>query len=216
MKNLYLLMTFLVSLSGCAYQGGYSPTYLPNEKPHYLSASEVLLVMPDEEEDYVFKGNPSSFTGSITSLTLPLGYILKEVAEEILEDRFSGGVDFANDFIDSQNYLIALHPSIQHFDYRYNQLRNLGFAITPEIEVNIRVEILDENGSTIFDQEYKSGYVSGESYIISGSPSEKINKTLHRTLYDLLTQSFADARPRVQKIVNTEHMKDKNPGKQER
>ena len=33
--------------------------------------------------------------------------------------------------------------------------------------------------------------------MISGNPSEKINKALHQTIYDLLEQSFEDARPKV-------------------
>ena len=183
-----------VCLSGCAYQAGYNPTYLPDEEPEYISADEVLLVMPDEVEDFVFKGSPSSFTGGGTTLTIPLGVILREVAEEILEDRFSGRVGFANEFVASEGYRVALSPKIMLFNYWYNSLKNIGFAITPEVEVDLHVEILDGDGESIFNQLYKSGRVSGDTYFVSGSPSEKVNQTLHRTLYDLLEKSFADAR----------------------
>ena len=97
--------------------------------------------MEDEEESFVYSGSPSSFTGSGTTLTIPLGFVLREVAEEILEDRFSGGTDFANEFKSNEGYKIALHPCIKHFDYRFNQLKNIGFAITPEVEVDIQVKI---------------------------------------------------------------------------
>jgi hypothetical protein len=183
--------------SGCAYQAGYNPTYIPDEEPEYISADEVLLIMPDEIEDFVYSGSPSSFTGGGTTLTIPLGVILKEVSEEILEDRFSGPVGFANEFKASGQYRLALEPRIKRFDYKYNQLKNLGFAITPEVELDLEVKILDAKGQAIFQQSYESGRVSGDTYFISGSPSEKINQTIHRTLYDLLELSFADARPVV-------------------
>lgn len=208
---IWLLFSCVILLSGCAYQAGYNPTYLPDDEPRYICADEVLLVMENEEEKFVYSGSPSSFTGSATNLTIPLGAILKEVAEEILEDRFSGGTDFSNKFVCDKGYIIALHPSIKHFDYRYNQLRNLGFAITPEVEVDIQVKVLDNKGNTIFDRLYKSGYVSGETYMISGSPAEKINQALHSTVYDLLEQSFIDARPIVLSLINKVHDDDKKP-----
>jgi hypothetical protein len=188
-------------VTGCSFQAGYNPTYLPDEEPEYLSASEVLLLMADEEEDFVFSGSPTSFTGWATNLTIPLGTILKETAEEILEDRFSGGTDFSNELIDPEAYLIILHPSIKRFEYRYNQLKNAGFAITPEVDIDLNVEILDREGVTIFDQDYTSGYISGDTYFISGSPAEKVNKILHKTLYDLLETSFSEARPIVIKRI---------------
>lgn len=192
-----IIWAILFLVSGCAYTAGYNPTYLPDEEPDYLSADEVLLVMPDEDEGFVFSGSPTSLTGGATKLTIPLGTILKEVSEEILEDRFSGGVDFANEFVSGKGYRIALQPSIKRFEYKYNSLKNIGLAVTPQIEVDLQVKILDESGQSIFDHLYESGRVSGDTYFVSGSPDEKVNETLHRTLYDLLEQSFADARPVV-------------------
>lgn len=193
-----LAVSIALSLgSGCAYQAGYNPTYIPDEEPEYISADEVLLVMPDEVEDFVYSGSPSSFTGSGTTLTIPLGVILKEVSEEILEDRFSGSVGFANELSAGERYRLALEPSIKRFDYKYNQLKNLGFAVTPEVELDLDVKIFDATGQTIFQQLYESGRVSGDTYFISGGPSEKINQTIHHVLYDLLERSFADARPAV-------------------
>ena len=191
-------------ISGCAYQAGYNPTYIPDEEPEYISADEVLLVMPDEVEDFIYSGSPSSFTGGGTTLTIPLGVILKEVSEEILEDRFSGHVGFANEFPLDEQYRLALEPRIKRFDYKYNQLKNLGFAITPEVELDLEVTILDAGGQVIFQQSYESGRVSGDTYFISGSPSEKVNQTIHRALYDLLELSFADARPVVFAALNLE------------
>ena len=115
-----LVSSVILLLSGCAYQAGYNPTYIPDEEPDYISADEVLLVMADEDEEFIYTGSPSSFTGGGTTLSIPLGAITREVAEEILEDRFSGRVGFANDFLHGEGYRLALTPRVQRFDYKYN------------------------------------------------------------------------------------------------
>ena len=108
-KYLVTSAVFTVA-SGYAYQTGFNSTYLPDEEPDYLSAYKVPLVMSKDVEDFVYTGSPSSFTGSASSLTVPLGFILKEFAEEILEDRFSGGTDFANVIVHKAGYSLALQP----------------------------------------------------------------------------------------------------------
>ena len=86
MKTNVMRLIFILSaaflLSSCAFKAGYNPTYLPDEEPEPLSSHEILLLMEDEEEEFVFTGSPTSLTGGATTLELPLGAILKEVAEE--------------------------------------------------------------------------------------------------------------------------------------
>jgi hypothetical protein len=196
-KTLLVFGVLYLFVSGCSYNVGYNPNYVPDEEPEHLSADEVILIMDEVDEEYVFLGKPTSMTGGGTTLEVPLGFILKEVSEEILEDRFSGGVDFANEFTPGEQYLFALNPEITGFEYRYNQLKNAGFAITPEVDLDLRVNILDREGTSIFNKTYNADYVSGESYILSGSPHEKINELIHTRIYELLEQSFDDARPIV-------------------
>ena len=116
--------------------------------------------MPTEVEDFVYSGSPSSFSARNTTLTLPLGEMLKEIALEVLEDRFSGRVDFANSFVGDSGYRLALAPNVRLLDYKYNQVENLGFAVTPQVEMDLAVEILDSSGTTIFDGTYESGLIS--------------------------------------------------------
>lgn len=189
-----LTVTTLFILSGCAYRAGYNPTYIPDESPHYLCAAAVLLYIEDEQEDFVYSGSPASFTGGATTLTIPIGTILKEVAEDVLENNFSGTIAFANSMTDLGQCEIVYQPEIEHFDYRYNQLKNLFFAITPEIDLTLQVTIYNQDRENIFRRKYNTdGYVSGHAYVISGSPAEEVNEILHQTLYELLDESIHDA-----------------------
>jgi len=64
-----IIIAAIFLLSSCAYNAGYNPTYLPDDPPVRLSSHEVLLLMDDEEE-FVFSGSPTSLTGGATTLTL--------------------------------------------------------------------------------------------------------------------------------------------------
>lgn len=195
--HILIIIAAVFLLSSCAYNAGYNPTYLPDDPPEQLSSNEILLLMDDEEEEFVFSGSPTSLTGGTTTLTLPLGAILKEVAEEILEDRFAGGVEFSNTMKTSDSYVLTFHPCFKHFEFRYNQLKNFGFAITPEVNFNLQVEFVDKQGNKLFSKLYETGYVSGDTYMISGSPGEEVNQILHETLYEMLKESFIDARSEI-------------------
>lgn len=195
--HILIIISAVLLLSSCAYNAGYNPTYLPDDPPEQLSSNEILLLMDDEEEEFVFSGSPTSLTGGATTLTMPLGAILKEVAEEILEDRFAGGVEFSNTLKTADPYILAFHPCFKHFEFRYNQLKNFGFAITPEVNFSLQVEFVDKEGNKLFSKLYETGYVSGDTYMISGSPGEEVNQILHETLYKVLKESFIDARSEV-------------------
>ena len=189
-----LAVTATFILSGCAYRAGYNPTYIPDKSSQYICAAAVLLYIEDEQEDFVYSGSPASFTGGATTLTIPIGTILKEVAEDVLENNFSGAIAFANSMNDLRQCEIVYNPKIVHFDYRYNQLRNLFFAITPEIDLTLQVKIYNQDRENIFQRKYNTdGYVSGHTFVISGSPAEEVNEILHETLYDLLDESLHDA-----------------------
>lgn len=204
-NNIVLLIIsgLVLILSGCAYNAGYNPTYIPDENPEYFSSDNVLLFMEDEEKQFVFTGSPTSLTGSGTTLTLPLGYILKEVSEEVIEDRFSGVMGFSDKIDDNSKYELIFHPSLKRFEFRFNQLRNLGFAITPEVNFDLKIEFFDEEGNSIFSQLYQTGYVAGDTYLISGSPAEEVSQILHKTLYKILKQSFTDANSALVSRANT-------------
>ena len=61
----------------------------------------------------------------------------------------------------------------------------------------IQVEFIDKNGNKLFSKIYQTGYVSGDTYLISGSPAEEVSQILHKTVYQVLKDSFSDARSEI-------------------
>ena len=60
--------------------------------------------------------------------------------------------------------------------------------------VDLDVKLFDSAGEQLMQKTYVSGEREGDSYMMSGSPNEKINKILHETLFDQMSQAAADAR----------------------
>ncbi len=197
----FVLGAVMLSAYGCAYQTAYNSTYVPDEPSGHWSSNDAMVVMSEDDFNYTYKGSPSSFTGGGTTLEIPMGYIIREISMEVLRDRFSGEIGFANDVMPDR-YQLALRSSIEKWDYKYNQLRNLGFAIMIQAELDLQVEILDASGNVIFDQTYASGLVDGQSFMMSFGPEEKVSALLHELIYGHLEQALDDARPAISQALN--------------
>lgn len=179
-------------VSGCSYNVGFNSSYLPPGGIAGKHDGKVLVVMSQQEQDWVYSGHPTSFTASATTLSVPLGNITKQVAIEVFSRHFAE-VDTATALPGNGQYTLVVNPRIKHFEYAYNQLKNLGFAITPEIKLDLDVTLLDDNGRKLMEKTYSSGLKEGESYVMSGSPHEQINQALHQALYAHMTQAAQDA-----------------------
>jgi len=191
-KPLTLISIAALFLSACSYNAGFNSTYLPPEGITTKINERVLIVMSEQEQEWVYSGNPTSFTGGATTLTIPLGNITKQIAIEVFSRHFRSA-DSAKGLPTDSTYRIAVNPRVSHFEYAYNQLKNLGFAITPEIKLDLDVKMFDSLGKQVMQKTYSAGLRSGESYMVSGSPAEKINQTLHRALFELMENAAVDA-----------------------
>ena len=80
--------------------------------------------------------------------------------------------------------------------------------ITREIAAKVFSRMATEgagSGNTQFERDDKSGVVEGKSYIksymMSGSPYERINRLTHATMYDLMRKAADDVR--LQQAANS-------------
>lgn len=187
-----LLGLVVVLLSSCSYKVGFDASYLPPAVVAGKHAGKVLVLMSPQEQEWIYEGNPTSFTGGGTTLTAPLGNITKQVAIEVFSRHFDT-VDTAEALPEDGQYIIVANPRIRHFEYAYNQLKNLGFAITPQIKVELDVTLFDNKNNKLMEKTYTSGLQAGESYMISISPEEKVNQALHKALFAQMTLAAQDA-----------------------
>lgn len=181
-------------LSGCAYTAQYKPSYI-NEEAWRLQPTipgSVVVVTDPADDMKVYSQHPSSWTGAATTFRAKLGESLREVTLAVLSRRFKGGAQHSPEVPSGSDDRVIVKPRMSTFEYRYNQLKNLGLMITPEAKVSIGVSLYAPSGETLMEKTYESDYVTGGSYVISSRPPEKVNKAVHEALYQLVWQMTKD------------------------
>lgn len=187
-------MLTLSVFTGCTYNVKYKPEILA-QKISTLQAKfdgKVLVYTEEKEDLKEYSQNPSSYTGAVTTLKADVGIHVREIAKEVLSKLFTEGADHSNKLENLENYSIIIQPEVLNYDYRYNQLKNVGFAITPEAKVDLYIYFKDKEGNEVFSKKYSGDYISGGSYMISGEPHERINKAIHESIYNMLLQVASD------------------------
>ncbi len=195
------VLSSLILLAGCSYNVAYDPSYVHSNLSNASLPSidgSVLIYTEKLADETIYSQAPTSLTGGATKLNVKVGYILKQISIETFKKAFKGDVKHSNDRNESGDYLLIIEPKIKKYEYQYNQLKNLGFAITPEVSIDIVVSLYDKQNKRIFEKTYTTGgYVSGETYFVSLSPHETVNKTIHLQITDLLIQVVNDIKEAV-------------------
>lgn len=183
-------------LAGCAQTATYNAAYV--SKPSYAEADRlagrVLVYTEKADDETPYVGNPTSFTGSATKLTIPLGLIAREIAATVFGELFRDGAVKSGSLEGAAQYRVVVQPKVRQFSYEYNQAKNLGFAITPTVILTLDVSLLDGAGKQVRRRSYESGTVEMPAYMISGSPGEEIGKAAHKALSDLMARAANDLR----------------------
>lgn len=203
MRKVNLLFVFLVFiLSSCSYHANYNSGYINNELSSIEKTIEgkALIYTELKQDEKLYSQKPSSLTGGSTTLNVKLGEVLKNISLDVFSKKFKEGAFHANKLENAEGYSIVIKPEILNFDYRYNQLQNLGFAITPEAKIDLFVFLYDQQGKLILEKKYVSEYLSGGTYVVNFSPSEKINKAIHQIIYNLISNVSSDVESALTKL----------------
>lgn len=187
-------LVIVTGLGGCAYNAEFTPAYLEEARHPAAERAEgkVLVYTTRADDEYVYSGSPTSFTGGGSTLTLPLGRITREAAKAAFADAFAGGAEHVPELAAQPDGRLIVSPKVTGFSYEYNQLKNLGFAVTPSVNVTLRMRVLDATGRSTWERTYDSGQVEGTSWMIMPTPTESMGRLTHKVIYDLLARSAAD------------------------
>jgi hypothetical protein len=191
-----------LTLGGCAHEVGFHSEYLPQEPPMYSAQGKLLIVMPEDQRIFVYEGPPSSRTGDYTTLIVPVGTIVQEIAREVFGECFANGVEVADSREGRDDFVLAIEGDMQEFIYSYTKVIDAGFNgeradvwIVPEVEVAFAVKGYNRAGQIVLDRVYDSGVAAGEEYLVTSKPAERVNRVLHTTVHDLMVELVADVRP---------------------
>jgi hypothetical protein len=194
MKKSIFAVFAVILITGCATPlTTYNTNYVPYTYPTIIENKidgKILVVMSPEQELYTIESSPSSFAGAATKTNFQVGNISKEIALSVYSGLFKEGIAFSNYFI--EGYSVSITPSVTYLDYKYDQASSLGLTVTPRVKVSLDMLVLNSAGETIFKKTYYSGDTKGEPYVFNTSPHEEINKTLHKAIYNVISQSKTD------------------------
>jgi hypothetical protein len=185
-----------LGLAGCQMTTAY--------KPEYVQATPVpageqvegkgLLYFDETYASYVYNEGASTFTGSGAKLSVPIGLMTREIGRSVYGSAFREGVDITTVPSSGGAYRVTIEPKVSDFKYYFHQAENLGFAITPGAEMSLTVRLLDPAGTAVATRTYASGEHKGGSYVMSGSPEDKISRLAHEIMAELMKQSLVDIR----------------------
>lgn len=179
--------------TGCSHVATYNPTFAGQPHTFSLKIEGKALIHNTESEDrYVYSGKPTSFTGGGTSLSMPLGEITRRIATDAFSEIFTQGAEYSQSLDNLDTYAIVVHPVATQYSYAYNQMKNMGFAITPQVDLRIQVTVVDAAGNSLLDKTYSSGMRDGDAYMISGAPGEEVSKATHKVISDLMREATTD------------------------
>ena len=174
-----------VTLGGCAHEVRFHAEYLP-----------------EEQRFFVYEGPPSSRTGDYTTLIVPIGNIVQEIARHVFGECFAYGVEVTDSLVGRDDFVLAIEGDMQQFIYSYTKVIDAGFDgqsanawIVPEVDLAFAVKGYNRAGETVLDKIYDSGVKAGEAYLTTSKPVERINRVLHTTVHDLMLDLVADVRP---------------------
>ena len=191
-----LKLVFLVFaaalITGCktvAYNPSYIRPVAQSIEPRY--PGKLLILTTPSEDQFVFHGHPDSLTGCAWNLKVPFGEIEKKASGEIYGHLFESGYEFGS-VANTNRFAVTIHPKIEDFAWRMNQLKNIGFAITPQVKMTLDVELLSADQSVLLRRQYESGWVDGNSYVLSLSPFDSVSLVIHKTLANLMVDSIRD------------------------
>ena len=200
-----------VLLGGCAAEVVFDPEYVSPAEPSYLAEAEIVVLMHDHDLEYVYDGTADSLVGQSTSLTMPIGDIMREISAHVFQSCFMFGVVFTEELVPNMRYVIAIEPEIRDFSYRFDRRIEEGFVdvtptddgfaetpfstIIPSVQFEVGLTAYNSFGDVVLENTYQSGRVAGESYVISNRPYELINATFHTALQDIMLTVAEDIRP---------------------
>jgi len=186
-----LVILAIAALQGCTGTVAYKPEYLGDSPVIYGKPLEgkALLYLSPQDRTYVFKGGPTTFAGSASTVTLPLGLITQQVGKEALGHFYSGGIEIVETLADArQDDAVVVH--FEDFSYGYDVLDN--FAVL--IDLKLIVTLLDRDNRSLWSNTYRADRARVQVQCPATQPHECLNQAVHHTLFDLMHKAGSGLR----------------------
>jgi len=184
----------LLCAVGCSTTVYYNPDLVSRhiQQVGTPTAGKVLIYSTPKEEAYVYSGRPTTFVGSAVTAHIPFGRMTRKIAVETFDKAFSGGCVTGHSLNRPSDYEVILMPAVTEFDYHYRPKVGSMLQTVADIRMKLRGKILSPNADVLMDQVYDSNRVASDP--TAGYVPKVLNKVVHTTLCDLMSQFARDVR----------------------
>ncbi len=176
-------------LSACGSTVASRPDYVAAGLAAPIVQGPAVIVMDDGLQNQVITAHPTSYTGSATTITFPIGAIIRDVGQKVFGVGFSGGSSTATE---ARLGAYGVKLLLNDFSFKYDQLSSLGFEIRPKVTIGLSVVAVGPDGAPLFSKRYEKVDYLVASYAFSSDPAEKINQALHMALGEIFREILDD------------------------
>jgi hypothetical protein len=170
----------------------YKRDYISNNLISGIEKNKIddLIIMTNSDEDISYtkitpttNGFDTPLAHSMSTLTLPIGEITKEVTYEFYNQYFEKASKSNDINLPNKNFSgIIISPKVENFNYSL-PFTNIAFTMTPHISFILHIKVY-KNTKLIMEKSYNSGIIYGETSIGS-SLYEDTSKAFHKGLFNL-------------------------------
>ena len=188
------VLAVALGLCACAASIAYRPEDVP-DRP--LTEAErvsgrVLVFTTQTDDDRRIATGATSVVGAGLKLSIPAGTMVREIALEVFSKAASGGADAGHELPRAGRYAVILRPQVENFEFGFPHREKLGVDVTPEVQVSLRLTLLDEGGRVRLEKDYDSGVVTGTRSLVSTRLVRKTELVAHEAIYALMRRAAAD------------------------
>lgn len=189
LRTAAVLATLLVG--ACAAPMAYRAAYVPQSSSHPVGHvnGRVLVFTTFADDDRWIAPGATSVTAF--RMNVQAGVMAREIAVQVFS-RVANGAAESHDLANADRYAIVLRPQIENLDYGFTHPKHLGIEVTPQVQVVMRITLLDASGRVLLEKDYDSGPVSGHRAIVGNRLVDRTDALIHEAIYDLMLRAAGD------------------------
>jgi hypothetical protein len=178
-------------LGGCAAPIPYRAAYVPAGPTSAVDRvkGRVLVFTTIADDDRLITPGATSVTAF--KMNVPAGVMAREIAITVFS-RVADGADASHDLANAGRYAIVLRPQIENIDYGFVHPKHLGIEVTPQVQVVMRITLLDHSGQVLLEKDFDSGPVSRGRSIVGERLIGRTDVLVHEAIYDLMLRAAGD------------------------
>lgn len=178
-------------LGGCAAPIAYRAAYVPDRptSPVDRVRGRVLVFTTFADDNRSIAPGATSVT--LFKMNVQAGIMARDIAITVFS-RVADGADATHDLADAGRYAIVVRPQIENIDYGFTHPKHLGIEVTPQVQVVMRITLLDPSGRVLLEKDYDSGPVSKGRSIVGKKLVTRTDMLVHEAIYEVMLRAAGD------------------------